>query len=258
MRSPPLRGDADATALRSGDQALPLQETRRLDLVERRADMAKKGVGHGRHRRRGFGRSQGAPSAPVDKPLAAMDGVRFRRQPAVRLMQDEGGRDPERRPRALDAGDEQAMRRRAGAGMHRQQRQRPEPVLRRRQDRRERVRAMDQRKPAAGPQQRKTGPDPCRERRSARVARKHMRAGLAGIRRDPNRAGLEKRGVGDDKVGRLVREPGRIAGRSRRKCRPRATRTRSASPLRAAFSAAISANVEVDLDEIGEDCGARG
>ena len=42
------RGDADAAALRPGQQPLALREARRLDVVEGREDMAEKGVGHGR------------------------------------------------------------------------------------------------------------------------------------------------------------------------------------------------------------------
>ena len=40
-------GDADPSALRSGQQALALGEARRLDVVERRAEVGEKGVGHG-------------------------------------------------------------------------------------------------------------------------------------------------------------------------------------------------------------------
>ena len=83
------RRPPEATCIRPpcgpGDQALALDQPRRLDLVERRADMAKKGVGHGSHSMRRLGRPQGAPPrrscrqrrsfAPFDHPLAAMHGV---------------------------------------------------------------------------------------------------------------------------------------------------------------------------------------
>ena len=40
--------------------------------------------------------SQSPSSSPVDQRLAAVDRVRLVRQPAVRLMQDRCGRDPQR------------------------------------------------------------------------------------------------------------------------------------------------------------------
>ena len=130
----------------------------------------------------------------------------------VRLMQDEGRGDPKGGLRPLYARNQQAMRRRAGARMHWQDRDRPEPVLHRGQDRGEPVRAVDQRELAARPEQSKAGPDPAHERRSAGLVRKHMRAGPARIRRGPHRAEFEEWGVRDDKVGRLVFESGRPPG----------------------------------------------
>ena len=42
----PLASDADPPALRPGQQPLALEEAGRLDVVEGRADVAEKGVGH--------------------------------------------------------------------------------------------------------------------------------------------------------------------------------------------------------------------
>ena len=93
-------------------------------------------------------------SPPIHERLAAMDRLRLRRQPPIRPVQDERRGDPQGRLRALDAGHEKPVRGGAHPGMHRQDRERAETAFHRRQDRGQSLRAVDQRKPSPGPQER--------------------------------------------------------------------------------------------------------
>jgi hypothetical protein len=55
--------DADPPALRPGQQALALEQARRLDLVEGCADVVEKGIGHGRSSRLDDGEHSSATMA---------------------------------------------------------------------------------------------------------------------------------------------------------------------------------------------------
>ncbi len=190
--------------------------------------------------------------SPVDQRLTPVDRVRLRRQPAVRLVQNKARRDLERRLRPFNPRDEQPMGGRAGARMDGQERERPEPVLRCGEDRRQRLRAMDHDEPPVGLEDRETGANPGDERRGAGSAGKDMRARPRPVGRDANRPGIEERRIGDDRLGLPVGELRRSPGAGVADVEPEDPRALGQS-VAFGIAGGKGCKIGVDLDEVGAD-----
>ena len=188
--------------------------------------------------------------APVDQRLATVNGVGLGRQPAVGLMQNKRRGDPERRPRTFHRRDEHPMGGDARARMDRQERERAEPVLRRGEDRRQRIRPMNHDEAPAGLEDRDARANRADERSRAGFAGKDMRTRPRPVGRDANRARFEERRIGHDRIGLSVGEPRRASRACIAHVEPQDSRALGHS-VAFGITGGQGCKIGVDLDEVG-------
>jgi hypothetical protein len=136
------------------------------------------------------------------------------REGACGVVQHEGRANAERRARAFDCGDQQAIGRRLGARMNGEDLDCSEAGAESDENLAKRFRPMDHHETTPRRQERDRGADPCRKIGSpfARWMGQDMRARASRRRRGPHPRGREERRIHRDKIGLAVFK---IAGSAR-------------------------------------------